>query len=114
MLKSAVHCVSRRHGLLFPLVRRISQSTDNQPITGHYDVIIVGGGGAGISLAGAIGKYHRFHAILKLFLNEFFELQPKIQCYVRNVCCYSMEHQNIKATTKTSTGIEFTPSTTTQ
>lgn len=38
---------------------------------GHYDIIIVGGGGAGISLAGAIGKNHtKYRNFSPFFLNH--------------------------------------------
>lgn len=59
MLTNFVRNVSRRHTLLFPFSRSVSHCAENptNEHNGHYDVIIVGGGGAGISLAGAIGKY---------------------------------------------------------
>lgn len=67
MLTSAVRYVSRRNGSLFPFVRRVCQSAENQTNErdGHYDVIIVGGGGAGISLAGAIGKHQSIDGVLR-------------------------------------------------
>lgn len=73
MLKSVVRCVSRRNGPLIPFVRQLSQSTQNptNERNGHYDVIIVGGGGAGISLAGAIGK-HWLDVFMRWDFRDYF------------------------------------------
>lgn len=58
MLKCAVQILSRRPAHLLGCVRGINHCAEHKTneINAHYDVIIVGGGGAGISLAGAIGK----------------------------------------------------------
>lgn len=58
MWTNVVRNVARRSAPLFPFTRSLNHCADNPTngSNGHYDVIIVGGGGAGISLAGAIGK----------------------------------------------------------
>lgn len=60
-----------RIGNLFTIAhaRSFSHIVDNETFgkNGHYDIIIVGGGGAGVSLAGAIGKrFHYFQTELQL------------------------------------------------
>lgn len=52
-------------------VRNLAQATKKQSETfgenGHYDIIIVGGGATGISLAGAIGNIHLFRSLALYF-----------------------------------------------
>lgn len=52
LLTNSLKCSLRRHKLIS--INRFYSETKTS--NGHFDVIIVGGGGAGLSLAGAICK----------------------------------------------------------
>lgn len=81
MLTNVVRNACRRHVPLFSFSRFVSHCAENptNENNGHYDVIIVGGGGAGISLAGAIGKNTINHRMKKI-QRSFGVIIPNSNC----------------------------------
>lgn len=90
MILNAILALSNNKTQLFrSIAARFMQQKANYGKNGHFDVIIVGGGAAGISLAGSIGKLLRNNSYLLFVVLpiSLFWQENRQYCKIKKSSC---------------------------